>query len=133
LLVLSVDVWAMEESPLRWLWEQRKAAAPSWLTLWPRFPQRPQGEPLVALYRPEIAPMLEDAWGRGESSPSRAIGVAHRYEPFIPESWWLSFVNVNDAEEWRMVEACWKGGGMDPQAIHRLLSCRRKGLRGGHE
>ena len=96
-LVLATDLYALNRDALTWLLEE--VANTNRPVVWPRFPGRPFGEPLAAIYSPEARPILERRWAEGERSLRRVFDDQQRHEPLIPASFRLAFQGVNTPEE----------------------------------
>ena len=98
-LVLATDMPAMNENALSWLIKQ--AAASEKPTTWPRFIDRHSGEPLAAIYKPDIIPIMENAWQEGIRGPTRAVQAKYRHQPEIPLHLETVFKNANTPDEWQ--------------------------------
>ena len=100
-LVLATDMPAMDSDALAWLIDQAESTTRP--AIWPRFSQRPFGEPLAACYRMAAGPLLQDAWSRGVRSLKRSLREEQRSEPVIPASLERAFANVNTPEQWALL------------------------------
>ena len=102
LLLLATDLPAMSEAALRWLIAQSTTTQA--LVCRPRFPERPFGEPLAAVYRAAVHPSLEAAWTQGIHGIHRTVPDEVLHEPGIPEPYRLCFTGANDGETWARLQ-----------------------------
>lgn len=100
LLVLAVDLVAMNQEALRWLIDQFSRCDRHHLALWPHLPKRPFGEPLAAVYRPDALAAMHQAWLQGEIAVHRSLARDLRFEPEVPADLQGAFTGVNTPEEW---------------------------------
>lgn len=97
IVVLAVDLFFFEEPALNWLLSQK--APGTCLAIWPRFPNRPFGEPLASIYSEKaIAIMLQNA-ASGTRALHKLMPRECRYEPVIPMDLQKHFANVNRPED----------------------------------
>ncbi len=99
LLVLAVDFPKIRLETLRWVQEQARDTR---VACWPKLPQRPFGEPLVAVYFPAAKAILEAAIEHSSYSLVDALPPELRFEPDVPHSMASHFMNANTPEEWRL-------------------------------
>lgn len=116
-LVLAVDMAAMNRAALTWLIGRAPHVPPHQHALWPKFPARSFGEPLAAIYFPRALTMMAEAWQAGECAVHRAMPQQRRMEPMIPAEHQPAFTGVNTPQEWHALTGNWPPDGSSSDSV----------------
>lgn len=109
-LVLATDMPLMRPDALRWLLQQAEDARKP--VVWPRRPERENGEPLAAWYGADARVLLEQAWSQGERSLMRSAPLSARHQPLIDDIYLPCFSSFNHPEDLtRLLDDARPGGG----------------------
>lgn len=95
--VIGCDMPEMSGGYVDWL---RGLRSPGKWAIAPHLPGEDRIQPLAALYEPQIAPALEEAWGTGEHSLQKALKAPRVDSPEVPEELEATLKNLNTPEEW---------------------------------